>query len=62
MTTPVFAEDSNLLYLAPNLSCTIEKLDENANEFDYIMAFFITIMAESGYRVSCLYNATTEYE
>ncbi|XP_011502806.1 PREDICTED: uncharacterized protein LOC105366171 isoform X2 [Ceratosolen solmsi marchali] len=60
MATPVFAEDSNQLKLAPNLLHTIEQLDENANEYDFVMAFLITIMAEYGYRVSCLYNESTE--
>ena len=57
MSTPMFAEDSNLITLAPNLLHTIEKLDENADKFDYMMAFLITLMSEKGYRVSSLYDA-----
>ena len=61
MLPPVFAEDSNLIDLAPILSETIEELGESDNKFDFIMAFFITLMAESGYRVSCLYDENNEY-
>lgn len=56
MTNPYFAEDSTVFILAPILEKTIEKLDENADKFDYLMAFFIAVMAEKGYRVSCLYD------
>lgn len=61
MTKPYFAEDSTVFIMAPILEKTIEKLDNSADKFDYLMAFLITIMAEKGYRVSCLYNERDEY-
>lgn len=61
MSTPYFAEDSNAIALAPILANTIEKLGDNADKYDHIVAFLIAIMAESGYRVICLYNENAEY-
>lgn len=60
MTNLYFAEDSTVFDIAPTLQKTVEKLDENADRFDYLMAFFITVMAEKGYRVSCLYDESNE--
>ncbi|OXU16342.1 hypothetical protein TSAR_003003 [Trichomalopsis sarcophagae] len=60
MSTPYFAEDSNALALAPILKNTVDRLSVNADKYDYIMAFFIALMAEGGYRVMCLYDKDTE--
>ncbi|KAJ8680017.1 hypothetical protein QAD02_015804 [Eretmocerus hayati] len=60
MSTPCFAEDSNVFTLAPILSQIVEKLDDSADKYDYLMVFIICLMAESGYRVSCLYNEGNE--
>lgn len=61
MSTPYFAEDSNAIALAPILANTVSKMADDADKYDYIMAFLITIMAEGGYRVTCLYDEDTKY-
>lgn len=60
MSNPFLAEDSNLLALAPSLSEIVDQLDKNADKFDHIMAFFIAVMTEFGYKVSCLYDENNE--
>lgn len=62
MSNPFLVEDSDSISVSPILSQTIQELDDNADKYDFLMAVFIAIMAENGYRVSCLYDANNEYE
>ena len=60
MLNPTLAEDSTPVTLSPSLSDIISKLDEKADKNDYIMAFFIVVMSETGYRVASLYDEESE--